>query len=191
MRRWFVPNRGSRAKALLAAKMSSNSLIHIFSPFGDLHPIIKRAGGSSSLLSRVKYLLQLNNLKKSQEISPENWTDSQKIVKNSQLQLTFLTDRAQRVVLPSGPINWFHIFAPHFPQNTKGFMAINIQNDWLKLPNAEHSEIKQLWSLIALVGQSLELRKVLKFSPMANEIADSWTKTRFKPIEENPNPFRG
>lgn len=165
-----------------AGKVGISSFLVPLHPIAKMHPFVKRAGGVEDLRSRVRYLFSLDNLGKARKISGEKWATARDIlgVKTSPFKLIFLADYGQRVVLSKGPISWYSIFSSGLRDLVEGLIAKDVNKHWFEIPSANHLEIKQLWSLIALIGTSLKLRQALGFSPIANEIANVWPTRRFE-----------
>jgi hypothetical protein len=154
------------------------------SGIGSKHPFIERAGGNKALLSRLNYLLTLANTQRAQGISHTTWVKLNEVLSTSpNFRIEFLADTGQRVILPTGPLRWYRIFKPQLTDKVYGFIARNIKDANVQMPVAEHWEIKQLWSLIALLGISNKLKRELKFNEMALEVAYTWPKRRFVSME--------
>lgn len=170
------------SKAGFMGKLGVSPVLKPFDPLIGLHPFVKRAGGIADLRSRGKYLFGFDNLGKAKSISEEKWKCAQEVFTavQARFSIVFLADYGQRLVLSKGPKNWYSIFAPKLDGFVKGFIAKDVNKHWFDFPSADHSEIKQLWTMIALLGMSLRFRELLGFSPVANEIADVWPSRRFE-----------
>lgn len=150
-------------------------------PIYNLSTFIVKSGGISEIISRVKYLFTLDNLTKSKYIDKKSWVKVNQIFNIHQTQVTLLADEAQRVVLPTGIIKWYSILKPNMDCVT-GYLAKNIKLRWILTPETRHWEIKNLWTLLSLIGRSTVMRKILNFDPISNYIADNWIEKRLIPI---------
>ena len=156
-------------------------------PLINRNPFIKRAGGAKEMFYRVKYLFSIRNKEIIEKMSEQEWINAGEIFKKNQdFQLIFLADTGQRIVLPSGAGKWYQVMYKNLGSQVKGLVAKNVEKGWIDYPVSKHEEVKNLWTLLSLIGTSPNLRKDLNFSLMSTQIADEWPKYRFIHMARGP-----